>query len=97
MKSVAQDYSELQELITVLLGESPDALSVEPHFDGASFSCLLVGNGRSRTMLPPVAVDAGRDAPERRPGVERIPIGMLEDLESIARGQLTLWDVATSP
>ena len=83
--SVARDYPELQELVTTLLGESPEPLSVEPHLDGASFSCLLVGNGRSRTMLPPVAVDAGRYAQERKPVVERIPIGMLEDLESLAR------------
>lgn len=84
-RSVARDIGELQHLVNYVLAESRDPVTVEPHLEGASFSCLLIGNGRSRTTLPPVAVDWNREAPERQPVVERIPAGMLEELDVISR------------
>jgi len=82
---IARDYEELEHLVERLLAGSGEPLMVEPHIDGASFSCLLIGNGRSRTLLPPVVVDWSGYADGGRPAVERIPVGMLEELDTMSR------------
>lgn len=84
-RAIARDFGELEQLANARFAES-SMLSVEAHADGARFSCLLLGNGRSRTMLPPVAVDdSSRSEAGSAPVMERIPVGMLEELEGVAR------------
>ena len=80
---VAHDATELEKIAERLLDEY-DLLTVEPHVE-ASFACLLIGNGGGRSMLPPVAIDGGRGAPDGGPVVERVPVGMLEELDSISQ------------
>jgi D-alanine-D-alanine ligase-like ATP-grasp enzyme len=82
-RSIARDFGELEGLVARRLAEG-EALMVEPHVD-ASFACLLIGNGQSQAMLPPVAVDWSRDPESGLPVVERIPVGMLEELDGISR------------
>jgi D-alanine-D-alanine ligase len=82
-RSIARDFGELEALVAQRLAEG-QAVMVEPHVD-ASFACLLIGNGRSRAMLPPVAVDWAGDPESGSPVVERIPVGMLEELDAISR------------
>lgn len=84
-RSIARDFEELVNLVGRLLAESGEPLMVEPHIDGASFLCLLIGNGPGRTLLPPVAVEWSNQTDSGRPVVERIPLGMLEELDSISR------------
>lgn len=79
---IAHDIEELETISDSLLPEG-EPIMVEPHVE-ASFACLLIGNGRSRSMLPPVAIDWGT-APDRGPFVERVPVGMLEELDGISR------------
>jgi D-alanine-D-alanine ligase-like ATP-grasp enzyme len=84
-RCIARDFDELDNLVGRLLAESGEPLMVEPHIDGASFLCLLIGNGLSRTLLPPVAVEWSNQTDSGRPVVERIPVGMLEELDSMSR------------
>lgn len=79
---VAHDVVELETLCDPLLLDG-EPIMVEPHVE-ASFACLLIGNGRSRSMLPPLAIDWGTTS-DRRPVVERVPVGMLEELDGISR------------
>lgn len=79
---IAHDFVELEGIAERVLVEG-ERLMVEPHVE-ASFACLLIGNGASRSMLPPVAVDWGA-TPDRVPVVERVPVGMLEELDGISR------------
>ena len=84
-RAIARDLGELEQLASERFAGSSTPLSVEAHVDGARFSCLLLGNGRSRVMLPPVAVASGGSEGDSAPAMERIPVGMLEELEGIAR------------
>lgn len=79
---IAHDFVELESISERLLVDG-EPLMVEPHVE-ACFACLHVGNGRTRSMLPPVAIDWG-GSPERAPVVERVPVGMLEELDVISR------------
>lgn len=80
-RKLVRDMNELSLGARAMIERGP--VMVERQTEGATFACVLIGNGRNRALLPPVVVDWSIETPAL--SIERIPTGLLEDLDSIAR------------
>lgn len=83
---IAHDFDELESIVAELLDASSEPIMIERFLPGESFSCGILGNGASATMLPAVSVpnDPFAATPSASAGRPLSMDGLAEEVEHIA-------------
>lgn len=83
---IAHDFDELESIVAELLDASSEPIMIERFLPGESFSCGILGNGASATMLPAVSVpnDPFAASPSGSAGLPLSMDGLAEEVEAIA-------------
>jgi hypothetical protein len=82
---IVRDLAGLEAAVESVGGSERTSLTVESVAAETTFACVLLGNGRSRTMLPPVTLEWSGSGTGGALAIERLPSGMVEEFESQSR------------